>query len=371
MQSERAKRFVALDSLRGICAVMVAIYHFSTVSFVASLPFIENGFLFVDFFFVLSGFVIASSYGDRLRNGFSITRFMFLRLGRLYPLHLFVLALYLCIAFFHPSDGYSVRNFWITALLLQAFSDGNLGNWNPPSWSISAELWTYLIFALICQYSGRFLIWLLAAFIIFTPPMLWFTSDRYLDVCFQGALLRCLFGFSLGALAFMLWDSRSVAALSRKVFTIVEFIAACASLLIVSNAGAGPLSFLCPPVFMVTVLIFAQEGGAVSSLLRTRPLEALGALSYSIYMTHMFVQARLLNLIGAALKWSWLPISKEPDGAQTISDNLMFATDATIVLMISIVTGCAYLTSTFIENPFRKMSRSIISPMNNAQALNS
>src|SRR5438874_12343040 len=99
MPPDRAKRFAALDSLRGICAIFVAIYHFSTVSILSSIPFIKNGFLLVDFFFVLSGFVIAASYGERLKAKFPISKFMFLRLGRLYPLHIFVLCLYLAIAF--------------------------------------------------------------------------------------------------------------------------------------------------------------------------------------------------------------------------------------------------------------------------------
>lgn len=357
MQSERAKRFVALDSLRGICAIFVAIYHFSTISYLADVPFIKNGFLFVDFFFVLSGFVIASSYGSRLRNGFSIARFMFLRMGRLYPLHLFVLCLYLGTAFTGMSDGYTAPNFWTTAFLLQAFSDGDLGNWNPPSWSISAEVWAYLVFALLCQFSGKMLPWLLGSLIICAPPILLWTSDRYLDVCFQGALLRCLFGFSMGALAFKFWNSSARMSLSWITSTLIESIAAAASLLIVSFAGAGPLSFLCPPIFVVTILIFAQEGGAISSILITRPIALIGALSYSIYMTHMFVQARLLNLIGTASKHAWLPVSKEAAGTQTLSSAVPFATDVAILLMIAIAICCAYLTYIFIEKPFRRKSR--------------
>jgi peptidoglycan/LPS O-acetylase OafA/YrhL len=348
------QRFIALDNLRGICAIMVAIYHFSTVSYLAGIPFIKNGFLFVDFFFVLSGLVIASSYGWRLRTGFSISRFMFLRLGRLYPLHIFVLCLYLPIAL---GGGYSAVNFWKTALLLQVFSDGQLGNWNPPSWSISAEVWTYLIFALLCQFSGRFLPWVLGALIVAAPPILLWTSDRYLDVCFEGALLRCLFGFSMGALAFMYWNGRDRLSLSAKAFTLIELIAVAASLLIVSIAGAGPLSFLCPPVFVVTILVFAHEGGAISSVLTSRVLKTIGALSYSIYMTHLFVQARLLNLIGALSKHFWLPFSKEVGGAQTISSDVPFAADAVIVLMIAIIVGFAYLTFNLIEEPFRRWSR--------------
>ena len=85
----KGQRFVALDSLRGICALMVAIYHFSTNSLLANIPFIENGYLFVDFFFVLSGFVIASSYGERLRSGFPISRFMFFEVGPIISLCIF------------------------------------------------------------------------------------------------------------------------------------------------------------------------------------------------------------------------------------------------------------------------------------------
>jgi peptidoglycan/LPS O-acetylase OafA/YrhL len=348
------QRFVALDSLRGTCAIFVTIYHFSTISYSASIPFIRNGFLFVDFFFVLSGFVIASSYGDRLRGGFSIQRFMFLRLGRLYPLHFFVLCLYLPIAL---AGGYSWSSFWITTLLLQAFSDGQLGNWNPPSWSISAEVWTYLIFAFLCRFSGRLFCWLLSMPIFVAPPILLLTSDRYLDVCYEGALIRCLFGFSMGALAFIYWSGHKRSSVSPRIFTLMEMAAVTASLLIVSIAAAGPLSFLCPPVFVVTVLVFAYEGGSISSVLKSTMLRTIGMLSYSIYMTHLFVQARLLNLIGFLSTYVWLPISKETGGTQTISGNTALAADMAVILMIAIVIGVAYLTFTLIEEPFRRWSR--------------
>jgi peptidoglycan/LPS O-acetylase OafA/YrhL len=360
MPPEPAIRFVALDSLRGICAVFVAIYHFSTVSFLSSVPFIRNGFLFVDFFFVLSGFVIAASYGNRLSARFPISQFMFLRLGRLYPLHLFVLCLYLAVAFLRASDSYTASGFWTTALLLQTFSDGNLGNWNPPSWSISAEMWTYFAFALMSRYLGKLIPWLLAVLIICIPPMLWQMTDRYLDVCFQGALFRCTFGFSMGVLAFMFWSVKAkTRKLARVTCTFFEMTSVAASLLIVSLVGAGPFSFLCPPVFVLAIYIFAYEGGAVSSLLKTKPIVLLGTLSYSIYMTHLFVQARLLNLIGLVSNHLWLPISKGESGAQTISSFIPFATDFMILLMVSMVIGCGYLTFTYVEEPFRRWSRGV------------
>ena len=74
--------YAALDSWRGVCACMVALAHVHTVGLAANWPFIKHSYLFVDFFFVLSGFIIFENYFDRLKQGFSLTRFMFLRFGR-------------------------------------------------------------------------------------------------------------------------------------------------------------------------------------------------------------------------------------------------------------------------------------------------
>src|SRR5437762_9602227 len=81
------ERFVVLDSWRGIAACLVALFHLDAYSHLYGVPFLRNSWLFVDFFFVLSGFVIAANYQQRLLEGFGVGRFLLLRLGRLYPLH--------------------------------------------------------------------------------------------------------------------------------------------------------------------------------------------------------------------------------------------------------------------------------------------
>src|SRR6266576_119115 len=91
------ERFVVLDSWRGIAACLVALFHLEAYSHLVyshlhGVPFLGNSWLFVDFFFVLSGFVIAANYQQRLLDGFGVGRFLLLRLGRLYPLHFAVLA---------------------------------------------------------------------------------------------------------------------------------------------------------------------------------------------------------------------------------------------------------------------------------------
>ena len=70
-----------LDGIRALAVLGVLLYH-------GDLTWMRGGFLGVDVFFVLSGFVIAASYGDRLAQGFPRGRFMLLRLGRVVPLHM-------------------------------------------------------------------------------------------------------------------------------------------------------------------------------------------------------------------------------------------------------------------------------------------
>src|SRR5438552_16908910 len=87
-------RFLVLDSWRGIAACLVALFHLDAYCHLYGVPFLRNSWLLVDFFFVLSCFVIAANYQQRLCDGFGVGRFLFLRLGRLYPLHSAMLALF-------------------------------------------------------------------------------------------------------------------------------------------------------------------------------------------------------------------------------------------------------------------------------------
>ena len=82
------ERLVYLESLRGFAAIAVALFHFSNSSFLTENPFIHNAETMVDFFFVLSGFVIAYNYFDRIVDLSSLVDFQVKRFWRLYPLHL-------------------------------------------------------------------------------------------------------------------------------------------------------------------------------------------------------------------------------------------------------------------------------------------
>jgi len=80
-------RFVVLDSWRGVAACLVALFHLEATATWSTAICMERHsaqlLAFVDFFFVLSGFVIAANYQQRLLDGFGVGRFVLLRLGRL------------------------------------------------------------------------------------------------------------------------------------------------------------------------------------------------------------------------------------------------------------------------------------------------
>ena len=97
MLAPNVEFFVTLESLRGIAALIVVVYHAVWLNPVTQSRFFSNGALMVDFFFVLSGFVICHSYGDRLLNLRDFGRFLWLRLGRLYPLHFALLMVFVLI----------------------------------------------------------------------------------------------------------------------------------------------------------------------------------------------------------------------------------------------------------------------------------
>lgn len=372
MKADFKDRFVALDSLRGICAIIVAIYHFKAAAIITSLPFVKNGFLFVDFFFVLSGFVIAANYQTKLQTRqLSTSTFMFLRLGRIYPLHFFVLLLFVAVALSKSGHSYSFTGFAIVATLSQAFTPDQwvdrlgVNMWNFPSWSIAAEMWTYLTFAVLCwRIPAKSLFYGLLTLAIICPVILVLTSDRYENVFFfPGAIPRCLYGFSLGVLAFQFWRAqgeRFRSPASSLECTAAEVLCIAACLVIVALVGAGKFSSFCTPVFTITILIFARAGGAISTLLRTSPMVLLGALSYSIYMTHEFIQSRLLNLISLAQSHSLSPVLIESDSLHAVQGHEPW-TDLMVLVMVCIVVLASSFTFRWIEEPLRKASKTMAS----------
>ena len=348
-------RFEALDSLRGLCALLVANFHLAIVSQGKHWAFTLNGWLFVDFFFVLSGLVIAASYGEKLANKFSIRRFMALRFGRIYPLH-FVMLLPLvakqCLNFYLASsghaeqafgDGRSVDSLVGSLVFVHIFGLWSGLVWNAPSWSIAAEMWAYLIFALVCKASGQRFVAVMFALSIAAAAWIAFTGDPWLNRTFAGSLPRCLFGFGLGVLAWRIISKSKARTIPFVTASLVEILVTIACVAFVQSAH-GPLTLFAPILFVVTVLVFAREGGLISRLLKLHVFRFVGKLSYSIYMAQFVLLSQLSPLLGRLARF----------GGPDILVPLVF---------LGALIGLAWLSWRFVEDPGRKWSRTYAATM--------
>jgi len=361
-------RYVVLDSLRGVCACMVVLLHLSTPGYISAAPVVKNGFLFVDFFFVLSGFVIGSSYGSRIAEGFPIHRFMWLRLGRIYPLHFVMLMAFLVfeivfalfmhdMAYRRPFEGgFAPSILGYSLLLVQIFFGPDATPWNGPSWSIAAEIWAYLIFAVLLRYAFRWIVPISLLIAVAAPVILFHLTDRYLAVFHDGALLRCLFGFSLGIIGWRCTDWVQSIQLGKLGDNLLELVVVVATIWLVSEAGAGPLSLAAPFLFFIAVMTFSRERGAISRLLKCAPFVLVGALSYSIYMVHAFFEYRFINGLSLLKKLTGLNLTNSSGEHTTVGGVPLFG-DLMSITFLAFVIGVAYLTYNWIELPGQRKAR--------------
>jgi peptidoglycan/LPS O-acetylase OafA/YrhL len=359
-------RFEALDGWRGVCASLVVLYHFHGYGPIYTSGLVRNSYLFVDFFFVLSGFVIAWNYARKLGDWPGVKRFLILRLGRVYPLHLFML---LCFVAYetlrllsHPEafTGPNAPSAVLTNLfLLQSMGMHDGLTWNGPSWSISTEWWTYVTFALVCVWLGM-RNWVIVATALVAPLALLHLSHTGMDTTFDWGFIRCLFGFALGVACWRIYSfappDRS--RLSTGVMTLAEGAVVVAVVAFVSTAGTSPLSFMAPFVFAVAVLVFAAESGWLSRLFHSRPLKWLGTVSYSIYLTHFFVVLIFPSVIKRVLGvdlWTGMPL----EGGQWIIAYGRNAFEGTVAYALALALTFAFSAFTYrwVETPGREWTR--------------
>ena len=373
MTTPGTHRFVALDALRGLCAVFVCLFHFRVNSPVAASRFVLASWQFVDFFFVLSGFVIAANYRDRLRTGLARRRFLLLRAGRVYPLHVFVLALFvvteLALLAFVRAPGvrpafdaaHSPAAVVLHLAMLQCFGLADRLTWNAPAWSIAAEFWAYVAFAFLVPAARHRLDAVLVAVAVACPLILLAVTPWGINVTWSWAVIRCFYGFALGALCWSAWQATGRASPTRpRLWLAIEAATAAAVVAFVIVAGPTRWNLLGPPLFAVAVLVFAHERGALSRVLVTPPLLVLGTLSYSIYMVHSFVQARLDDILKVVQHRTGIPLTTvilhrglpvTLAGASPLQGTLL------VGVMLVAVVAVSHVTYRVVERPGQRWAR--------------
>jgi len=367
-----ANHFEALDGWRGLCACLVVLFHFHGNSPIYHSPLVRNSYLFVDFFFVLSGFVIAWNYGSRLGTWPGVRQFLVLRVGRLYPLHIFMLLLFLAwesakLAFGQTGPNgtlaFTGDNQTGTVLsnifLVQSLHLNDTLSWNAPSWSISTELWAYVVFALVSVMVGL-RGWMLGLVALAAPLFLLAVTRTGMDVTYDWGLVRCLFGFALGVACARLHRAHGDRArmAGPVIATAVETAALAAVVWFVSFAGKSNWSLLAPFVFAGAVLVFAGERGVFSRMLQLRFFRWLGVLSYSIYLTHYFFVVNLEHVLRRVFHVEFMQPMALPGGGSipAFGRNELEGTLG-YVLVLVLTVGFSALTYRWIETPGRNWSR--------------
>ncbi len=364
-------RFEALDAWRGLCAVLVATFHLQAYSHLYNSALIRHSFLFVDFFFVLSGFVITASYREKLLAGFSVWQFMFLRLGRLYPLHFVILVTFIGIEVLRYrfngllggaevskfSQSHSIEAIFTNIFLIQSLGIHKMLTWNLPSWSISVEFYTYAVFAIMLLFlTSRSYIFI--AVVVLVSPILLFKFVGNIDTDYDFGFLRCLFGFFIGVgcydLYLLMKKNGHVSDIVSAGKSLIEICAIGLVLLFVCFFGEGAWSLGAPLVFGQAVIIFSFESGAVSNILRARPFMFLGKLSYSIYMIYTLVLIAMAYVCELAERE--LNVLLRRHGYFGLD---MWQGDIAYGVLILLTVGAAYLTFTLVEQPGRRQSRRI------------
>lgn len=294
-----------LTSLRGIAAMAVVLYHSSFLAYnfaAGGLPLIwRRGYLAVDLFFFLSGFVLVHVYGDSFTRtpGWRATRrFLWARLCRIYPASVFTLSVFVLLYLLGKMHGHEagfgtqlaasllmMQVPWLSSLTLNGFS-----------WSVSAEVYAYLLFPVVVpatiRLNSRTAVALGAALLVVIGTNHALVSPEQLSFGWE-ALRRALPEFIAGIFAYRAYRARVFFWFWEKDATLLGLamgiIAGC-----VVGVPDGLIVILMPALLLASV----SNSGRMGSFLDAPPLRWLGDISYSIYIFQMVPFMLIAGLAG-------------------------------------------------------------------------
>lgn len=292
----------ALTGIRGLAAWWVVFYH-SRLLLTGIVPawgidVMARGYLAVDFFFMLSGFVIGYNYAPKFaERGLAASRlFLWRRFARVWPLHaaiLLALVVFVAVLIATGRDhsGYPLHELPLHILLLQNWGFTPGISWNPPAWSISTEAAAYLLFPLLIvgakwdKRSTGLLVFVSVALLGALHAL--FSLHGYdrlgADIARLG-LARCLIEFSLGTILCVLWRRWGHRRYAAPLAALLALAA-----LGVGLAGSLPETAFVPLALAAALLALAWDKGWIARMLGARVPHWLGEVSYSTYLGHYFL----------------------------------------------------------------------------------
>ncbi len=361
-------RIETLTGVRGVAALWVLVHHllrtFPVAGFFAgqTIPetpwswalhafrnFADKGWLGVDLFFVLSGFVISYVHRDefselRLER---YSRFLVLRISRIYPAHLVTTLLLIPMSIiawatfeYRPQGtALSLEKLAYSVLLLNGWGIPNSVGWNVPSWSVSSEWLAYLCFPVIafvtCRIRSPRTSLVFAASIVLAVVLLSahlngpskFMFDENLTV------LRVLYEFVIGCLLFNI----SVGVRGRVTLDTMSTLSVL--VIVISAIARIPSRFDWLFILAFSTLILGLSTTQRSSF-ASRPMVYLGEISYSLYLVHSLV----LSVIALVAK----RVFEHPHWTEVFAS-------AVVAIVLSI--GGGHMLYVLVERPWRRRLR--------------
>jgi peptidoglycan/LPS O-acetylase OafA/YrhL len=303
------EKIPSLTPVRGIAALLVVAFHLRfyipNLQYEVVFPAFHMGYLWVDFFFILSGFILSHVYGRQLQRGLGKIRyasFLYLRWCRIYPLHFAVLlgfvifefvqiALHsgfgLLPAFQAFSGSHSIPGIFSHLLLINTLNVHDILLWNFPAWSISAEFVAYIAFPVLFVVFRRLAplqSWLAFSILLYLLNLLALSNGGRLALHHDYGAVRCLLEFSVGIFVYRAYVSGRFVALMQRDSSFA--LIACWILFAMTTFARD---ILIVTAFAALVLLTARNTGRISRVLASRPLIHLGEISYSIYMVNILL----------------------------------------------------------------------------------
>ncbi len=357
--------FAALESLRGMAAIVVLLWHIAWAYPFQNSFLIRNGTLMVDFFFVLSGFVISHAYSGTFDSWQAIAKFMWLRLARLYPLHVTMLCVFLGIELAKYAaevqfgltankkafSSNTISSFASNVFLVQSLGLHDRPTFNLPAWSISTEFYTYLLFSVVsCIFKTRWA--MLSAAIIIAAASFSLESQE-----FERIFLRCVTGFFVGTVAYQIYgaiNGRLLPTQSRTMSEAPVLLSLAATLLLLSHQSTSGMRVALLVAFACLIISIAFNTNSLfSRLLTATPFVYLGQLSYSIYMTHSAVIWVLSQILRVAMG---VPQVSDEHGDPLLTPAPLIGISF-LAMTILFVVSLSHYTYKLIEDPFRHRSK--------------
>jgi peptidoglycan/LPS O-acetylase OafA/YrhL len=283
-----------LDGLRGVAAFAVLGFHINAVGYHRQL--FNHAYLAVDFFFLLSGFVIGMAYEPRMSNGMSFKTYMRIRLIRLYPMIFLGIALGLALELIsNPSIVIIISAFAQFAFIMT--SPGPEGySLNGPQWSLFFELLANAIHAAIFRFLSVSRLIIIS---VLSAPVLLMSDLYYHGLVggfnfnnFLGGFPRVIFSFFSGVLIYRLWKSGYLPKVEMSYLLIALILSV---VLVLPRLPTIPDTAFVVVIF--PAILIAALASNVPPWLKSKAAWA-GAISYPLYALHMPLLHAAVSLVG-------------------------------------------------------------------------